>query len=173
MSDTITDRKTAVALVKYERDRSKVVYADYIAANAVTLESVSEHVKALQSLAFPKYDAKVKELNDIIATSGGAPEATEQLAAIKYERKTFGNRVRNGLNHTLGKHLVAREEPETPETSEADAEEGSESVVETVRTPVGAFADAIRTFADAGYSAEEAFAVVADVLDVAPLTVAA
>lgn len=109
MSDTITDRKSAVALVKYERDRSKVVYADYIAANGVMLETVSDHVKALQELAFPGFESKTAEDD------------------VKYARKQFGNRIRNGLNFTLGKHLQPKEEAPAAEESAEEAEEAEEA----------------------------------------------
>lgn len=88
MSENITlntSDKTAMSVVRYVRDRGRVVYTDYIAEHGVTLDTVGAHVAALQSLAFPKFDSKT---------------ATD---ADKMARKYFGNTVRNGLNYTLGK----------------------------------------------------------------------
>ena len=103
MTNTITDLKSARAVVAYETTRNKVVYDKYIAANAVTLENVSDHVKALQALAFPKFDPKTAD------------------DAEKYARKSFGNRVRNGLNTHLGKIV-----PSKREETATDGEEGTE-----------------------------------------------
>lgn len=112
-----TDRKTAVALVKYERDRNRVVYPEYIAANGVTLDNVGEHVAALQALAFPDFDPKTAD-----------DEA-------KYVRKTFGNRVRNGLNFHLGKRPEARQEaPEAPQGDEG-TDEGAGAPVAAESAP--------------------------------------
>lgn len=104
----ITDRKSAVALVKYERDRSKVVYSTYIEANSVTLDTVSDHVKALTELAFPEF---VK----------GAD------AEVSANRKAFMNRVRNGLNHTLRKwEADAAARAESTETTSTGEDETGE-----------------------------------------------
>lgn len=107
MTNTITDLKSARAVVAYETTRNKVVYDKYIAANAVTLENVSDHVKALQALAFPKFDPKTAD------------------DAEKYARKSFGNRVRNGLNTHLGKIVPSKREETAGETA-TDGEEGTE-----------------------------------------------
>lgn len=98
------DLKSARAVVAYETTRNKVVYAKYIAANEVTLDNVSAHVLALQGLAFPDFDKAT---------------ATDEE---KYARKSFGNRVRNGLNTHLGKVVPSKRE-ETTDASAADAEE--------------------------------------------------
>lgn len=145
-----TDKKSAVALVKYERDRSKVVYADYIAANGVTLDNVSEHVAALQALAFPDFDPKTADDES------------------KYVRKTFGNRVRNGLNFTLGKRPEAKDErAETASTEEAAPENDvPEDAITVPATPAQALAIALQTAQAAGMTRADILAVVADVVDV-------
>lgn len=103
---TIVDVKSARALVRLERDRSKVVYAEYIFANAVTLETVSAHVKALAELAFPKFDADASD-------------------DVKAERKGFMNRVRNGLNHNLGKRTPSQaDRAETTSTGDVAEDQG-------------------------------------------------
>lgn len=141
----ITDRKTAVALVKYERDRNKVVYPEYIAANAVTVDTVSAHVAALQALAFPTFDPKTADDED------------------KYVRKTFGNRVRNGLNFHLGKR-PERKAPEQDSDADGESTEVEESTeAEVTVTPVGAFVAAVEAFRAAGYSLSDARAVLADI----------
>lgn len=148
----ITDVKSARALVKYERDRSKVVYSTYIAANAVTLDTVSDHVKALTDLAFPGF---VK----------GAD------AEVSADRKAFMNRVRNGLNHTLGKHRVdAAAREETAETTDTVEDQGDAETLSTgapVRTPADDLRDALRAAADAGMTRDEILDIVADYLPVA------
>lgn len=153
--NVITDRKSAVALVKYERDRSKVVYSTYIAANEVTLETVGAHVKALTDLAFP----------------GFVKGADEEISAA---RKSFMNRVRNGLNHTLGKHRVdaaARAESEEAATDASDGEEAAPATVEA--TPAQSLAFALQAAQAAGMTRDEILAVVADVVDVTPVQAAA
>lgn len=146
MSNIITDSKSARALVKYERDRSKVVYSEYIAANAVTLDTVSEHVAALAEMAYPGVDPRT------------APED------VKAERKGFMNRVRNGLNYRLGKAEADRaaREASTGQEDAGEAAESDEGATVTV-TPVGAFLAAVEAFHAAGYSLSDARAVIADV----------
>lgn len=88
MSETIiTDRKSALTVVRFERDRHAIVYPGYIAANGVTLDTVAAHVKALTELAFPGVKAASR-------AEAGTPE---RLA------HGFACRVRNGLNSNLGK----------------------------------------------------------------------
>jgi hypothetical protein len=144
------DIKSARAVVAYETTRNKVVYAKYIAANQVTLDNVSAHVAALQGLAFPKFDAKT---------------ATDEE---KYARKSFGNRVRNGLNTHLGKVVPSKRE-ETADTETAtDAEESAESApAATVEaTPAQSLAFALQAAQAAGMTRDEILAVVADVVAV-------
>ena len=145
------DIKSARAVVAYETTRNKVVYSKYIEANEVTLDNVSAHVAALQGLAFPKFDAK---------------SATDEE---KYARKSFGNRVRNGLNTHLGKVVPSkREESPAPEQGAGDAEEGAESApAATVEaTPAQALSIALQAAQAAGMTRDEILAVVADVVDV-------
>lgn len=147
------DIKSARAVVAYETTRNKVVYAKYIAANEVTLENVSAHVAALQGLAFPKFDAKT---------------ATDEE---KYARKSFGNRVRNGLNTHLGKVVPSKREetgvdghPIDPETGE-DIPSAPAATVEA--TPAQALSIALQAAQAAGMTRDEILAVVADVVAVA------
>jgi len=127
---TITDVKTARALITFERDRNKVVYSAYIAANAVTLDTVSDHVAALTELAFPN------------VTTDAADE-------VKAARKGFMNRVRNGLNHRLGKRTPSQEaaEPSTVEPEVAEVSQTSDNAF--VETP----AEAIHRVVHAAYAA--------------------
>jgi hypothetical protein len=151
MTNTITDLKSARAVVAYETTRNKVVYDKYIAANGVTLETVSAHVKALQELAFPDFDAKT------------ADDET------KYARKSFGNRVRNGLNTHLGKVVPSkREETTDAEETATDGEESAESApTATVEaTPAQSLALALQAAQAAGMTRDEILAVVADVVAV-------
>lgn len=140
-----TDVKTAKAVVNYETGRNKVVYSEYIAANGVTLDNVSAHVAGLQSLAFPTFDAKTASDED------------------KYARKSFGSRVRNGLNTHLGKVVPSKAaKVETADESDEDAAGDVPPVTVTV-TPVGAFLAAVEAFHAAGYSLPDARAILADV----------
>lgn len=113
---TIVDVKTAKAVVRHEKNRSKIVYREYIEANGVTLENVKDHVKALTTLAYPN----VK------------PDASAPKDSIEYEAKCFNNRVRNGLNHNLGK---------TPEKSDNSDNLLTATGVERLATMIGAGAD--------------------------------
>lgn len=149
MTNTITDLKSARAVVAYETTRNKVVYDKYIAANAVTLENVSDHVKALQALAFPKFDPKTAD------------------DAEKYARKSFGNRVRNGLNTHLGKIVPSKREETAGETA-TDGEEGTEETATATvgATPAQSLALALQAAQAAGMTRDEILAVVADVVAV-------
>lgn len=130
-----TDKKSAVALVKYERDRNRVVYAEYIASNKVTLDNVADHVQALAGLAFPKFDHKTADED------------------AKRERKAFCTRIRNGLNYRLGK-TSKRAETAAPEQGAGDGAETPESGAEGVEvTPTPA------TTADIAATAEQAVAL--------------
>lgn len=81
---TFTDLSTATALVAYEMDEDGIMtYAEYVETNGVTVETVSGHVAALTTLAYP----------------GGPKSLTTEG---KYARKMFSNRVRNGLNRHFG-----------------------------------------------------------------------
>lgn len=135
---TITDVKTARALVKFERDRNTVVYAEYIAANAVTLETVSDHVKALAELAFP----------------GFTPDSTDEEKA---ERKAFMNRVRNGLNHRLGKRTPSQEAATASTEPEETAEEHDTlPEVQSLTAAVAGLERALIAARDAGLDREAA-----------------
>lgn len=142
--NTITDVKTARALVKFERDRSKVVYADYITANAVTVETVGAHVKALQDLAFPKFDAAT---------------ATDEE---KYARKSFGNRIRNGLNHTLGKRTPSQRDETADASTEATEEPAPENDVpaDAIVVSVPAAFDALEAAVKGAHAAEMSLSAV-------------
>jgi hypothetical protein len=145
------DIKSARAVVAYETTRNKVVYDKYIAANEVTLDNVSAHVAALQGLAFPNFDAKT---------------ATDEE---KYARKSFGNRVRNGLNTHLGKVVPSKREETADAETAADGEEAAESApTATVEaTPAQALSLALQQAQAAGMTRDEILAVVADVVAVA------
>ena len=147
MSDIITDLKSARAVVTYETTRNKVVYDKYIAANAVTLDNVSDHVKALQALAFPTFDAKT---------------ATDEE---KYARKAFGNRVRNGLNTHLGKVVPSKREETTDASTDTDGEETAPTAT-VEATPAQSLALALQAAQAAGMTRDEILAVVADVVAV-------
>lgn len=150
MSDTITDLKSARAVVAYETTRNKVVYDKYIAANAVTLDNVSDHVKALQALAFPEFDPKTAD------------------DAEKYARKSFGNRVRNGLNTHLGKVVPSKRDETTDAESATDGDESAESAspATVTATPAQTLAFALQAAQAAGMSRDEILAVVADVVEI-------
>ena len=144
----ILDRKSAAALVRYERDRSRIVYAEYIAANDVTLETVSEHVKALAELAFPDF----------------TPDASDD---VKAERKGFMNRVRNGLNHRLGKRTPSQEATtasagaveETAEEASQTSDNGTVTVA-VGETPAEAIHRAIQAAYAAGLTRDDILAAV-------------
>ena len=148
MSNVITDKKSAQALVKFERDRSKVVYSDYIANNGVTLDNVADHVQALAGLAFPKFDQKTADDD------------------AKKERKAFCTRVRNGLNYRLGK-TSKRAESDAPEQegregaddAENGPENGEESPTVTL-TPEESLRMAIRALIGSGMSREDVLTIV-------------
>lgn len=112
-SSVILDPKTAKAVVHYEKTRNKIVYGDYITANDVTLENVGKHVKALTDLAYPN----VK------------PDAKAPKDSVEYAAKCFNNRVRNGLNHNLGK---------TPTKGEPSGHLLTSEGVERLATMIGA-----------------------------------
>lgn len=82
----ITDVKTAKAVVRHEKGRNTIVYSDYIAANGVTVDTVTEHARALRELAYPN----VK------------PSSRADRDTVEYKANAFWTRVRNGLNDNLG-----------------------------------------------------------------------
>ena len=73
---------SAKAVVTLETRGAKIVYANYVTENGVTLDNVGDHVAALADLAV---EMKALDADD------------------KVDVKRFKNRVRNGLNYALGK----------------------------------------------------------------------
>lgn len=83
---TISLTDSARAVITHARKAERIVYSAYIADHSVTLETVSEHVKALTEMA-----------------------ATMEPFADKKDQKRFTDKIRNGLNTHLGKVVPSKE----------------------------------------------------------------
>lgn len=81
-SFSVTLSNSARAVVTYATKGERVVYGAYIADHGVTLDTVAEHVQSLASLAVEMKAVDGEDKEDV---------------------KRFKNKVRNGLNRTLGK----------------------------------------------------------------------
>jgi hypothetical protein len=153
-----TDVKTARALVKFERDRSKVVYADYIAANGVTLDNVADHVTALAELAYPRHAKRITDMRAEVKRVGeGTPDGESLIATLdrtRAEVKGFKTRVRNGLNYRLGKPSAAKRETEELTNGSGDAEEAVEA--HDTRPEVQSLTDAVSGLEQALIAARDA-----------------
>lgn len=79
---TITLTDSARAVVVHATKGERIIYSNYVAEHGVTLDTVSDHVASLTDLAV---SLKMLDADD------------------KADVKRFKNRVRNGLNYTLGK----------------------------------------------------------------------
>lgn len=113
----ITDVKTAKAVVRHEKGRNKIVYSDYIAANGVTVDTITEHARALRELAYPN----VK------------PSSRADRDTVEYKANAFWTRVRNGLNDNLGVSKKKSGKSDKYVTAEGLKAESWEAFIEKAR----------------------------------------